>query len=154
MFVENAHSLTMIAHSMCVIKSALQHVNLLQALVIALDQPLFALLKQIQWTLPEFSKAEFAIMLGGLHIEMVSFKRFGKWLSGSGWAEVMCNIEVATQGIAESFLSASHVTCTRRAHQVTATSQHILMSKAYSKYQAKSRETEQEKPVVKRKMEK
>ena len=83
-------------------------------------------------------------MLGGLHIEMASLKMLGKWLSGSGWAEVMCNAGVATQGVAESFLSASHVTRTRRAHQVTAASLHILMSKAYSVYQAKSRENEQE----------
>ena len=41
---------------------------------------------------------------------------------------------------AESFLSASHVTRTRRAHQVTAASLHILMNKAYNEYQAKSRE--------------
>ena len=94
--------------------------------------------------LAEFSEAQFVIMLGGLHIEMASFKMLGKWLSGSGWAEVMCNAGVATQGVAESFLSASHVTRTRRAHQVTAASLHILMSKAYSEYQAKSRENEQE----------
>ena len=144
MFVENAHSLAMIAHSMCVIKSAVQHVNPLQTPVIALDQPLFALAKQIQWKLAEFSEAQFVIMLGGLHIEMASFKMLGKWLSGSGWAEVMCNAGVATQGVAESFLSASHVTRTQRAHQVTAASLHILMSKAYSEYQAKSRENEQE----------
>ena len=83
-------------------------------------------------------------MLGGLHIEMASLKMLGKWLSGSRWAEVMCNAEVATQGVAESFLSASHVTRTRRTHQVTAASLHILMSKADSVYQAKSRENEQE----------
>ena len=58
MFVENAHSLAMIAHSMCVIKSAVQHVNPLQTPVIALDQPLFALAKQIQWKLAEFSEAQ------------------------------------------------------------------------------------------------
>ena len=56
----------------------------------------------------------------------------------------MCNAGVATQGVAESFLLASHVTRTRRAHQVTAASLHILMNKAYSEYQAKSRENEQE----------
>lgn len=83
-------------------------------------------------------------MLGGLHIEMASLKMVGKWLSGSGWAKVMCNAGVATQRVAESFLSASHVTSTRHAHQVTAASLHILMSKAYSVYQAKLRENEQE----------
>ncbi|PFX17994.1 hypothetical protein AWC38_SpisGene17659 [Stylophora pistillata] len=134
----------MIAHNMCMIKAAVHHVNPSQTPVIALDQPLFALAKQIKWPLPELSEAQFVIMLGGLHIEMASLKMVGQWLSGSGWAEVMCNTGVATQGVAESFLSASHVTRTRRAHQVTATSLHVLMSKAYSVYQAKLRENEQE----------
>ena len=144
MFIENAHSLAMISHSMCVIKSAVQHVSSLQIPVIALDQPLFALAKQIQWTLSDFSETQFVFMLGGLQIEMASFKILGKWLSGSGWAGVMCNAGVATQGVAESFLSVSHVTRTQRALQVTAVYLHILMSKAYSEYQAKSRESDQE----------
>ena len=54
MFYENAYSLAMIAHSMKVIKSAVeQHINTSQIPVIAVDQPLFALAKQIQWTLGE-----------------------------------------------------------------------------------------------------
>lgn len=136
MFIENAHSMAMIAHSMRVIKAAVEHVNPSQAPVIALDQPLFALAKQIQWTLPEFSEDKFVVMMGGLHIEMASFKMLGKWLSGSGWPEVMCNAGVATQGVAESFLFASHVARTRRAHQVTAASLYILMDKAYSDYKS------------------
>ena len=96
MFVENAHTLAMIAHRIPVTKSAVQHVNPSHTPVIALDQPLFALAKQLQWTLAEFSEAQFVVMLGGLHIEMASFKMLGKWLSGSGWADVMCNAGVAT----------------------------------------------------------
>ncbi|CAB4019733.1 Hypothetical predicted protein, partial [Paramuricea clavata] len=117
MFLDNAHSMAMIVHSMRVIKVAVEHVNPSQAPVIALDQPLFALAKQIQWKIPEFGEDKFVVMMGGLHIKMASFKMLGKLLSGSGWPEVMCNAGVATQGIAESFLSASHVTRTRRAHQ-------------------------------------
>ena len=49
-------------------------------------------------------------MLGALHIEMASVKMLGKWLRGSGWAGVMYNAGVTTQGVAESFLWASHVT--------------------------------------------
>ena len=82
-------------------------------------------------------------MMGGLHIEMASFKMLGKWLTGCGWSEIMYSAGVATQGIAESFLTASHVTRTRRAHQVTAASLHILKKKAYSAYNDKHEETEQ-----------
>jgi hypothetical protein len=132
MFLDNAHSMAMIAHSMRVIKVAVEHVNPSQAPVIALDQPLFALTKQIQWKIPGFGEYKFVVMMGGLHIEMASFKMLRKWLSGSGWPEVMCNAAVATQGIAESFLSASHVTRTRRAHQVTAASLFILLNTGHT----------------------
>lgn len=61
-----------------------------QTPVIALDQSLFALTKQIQWIIVEFSEVKMASL---------------KWLSGSGWKEVMCNAGVATQEEAESSLS-------------------------------------------------
>ena len=89
MFVENANSFAMIAHSMRVVKSTVEHVNPSQTPVIALDQPLFALAKQIQWTIAEFSEANLVVMLGGLYKEMASLKMLGKWLSGSGWTELM-----------------------------------------------------------------
>lgn len=150
MFVESAHSLAMITHSMRVVKSAVEHVNLSQTPVITLDQLLFALAKQIQWTLAEFSEAKFVVMLEGLHMEVASFKILGKWLSGSGWADVMWSAGVAMQGVAESFLLANHVTRTRQsACQVMAASLHILMNKAHSEYQAKSRENEQENKLSK-----
>ena len=73
-------------------------------------------------------------MLGGLHIEMAAFKLLGDWLDGSGWTSALVAAEVATGGVADSFIKATHVTRTRRAHQVTATCLFILQSKAYSDY--------------------
>ena len=84
MFTEDAHSLAMIAHSAKVIKVAVQHLNPLQTPAIALDQPLYALAKQIHCTLPEFDEDKFLAMMGGLHIEMASLEMLGKWLSGCG----------------------------------------------------------------------
>lgn len=49
LFLENAHSAPMILHGMNVIRSAVELVNPGQTRVIAMDQPLFALAKQIQW---------------------------------------------------------------------------------------------------------
>ena len=129
---------------MKVIKAAVQHLNPLQTPVITLDQSLYALAKQIQWTLLEFDEHKFLAMMGGLHIEMASLQMLGKWLTGCGWSEIMYSAGVATQGIAESFLTASHVTRTWRAHQVIAASLHILQKKkAYSAYKDKLEETEQ-----------
>lgn len=127
----------MIAHSMKVIKSAVEHVNPTQIPVIALDQPLFALAKQIQWTFGhEYNEDKFVFMLGGLHIEMSAFKVLGKWLTGSGWTQTLCSAGVATQGVADSFLAAKHLTRTRRAHQITAASLYVLMVKGYEAFTA------------------
>ena len=144
MFYENANSLAMIARSMKVIKSAVEHINPSQIPVIAVDHPLFAMAKQIQWTLGEmYSEDQYVIMLGGLSIEMAAFKMLGKWLSCSGWAEALCNAGVATQGVADSFLAASHLTLTRRVHQVTAASLYVLMCEGYEEYLAKVDSNEQ-----------
>ena len=69
---------------------------------------------------------------GGLHIEMAAFKLLGDWLDGSGWTSPLVAAEVATGGVADYFIKATHVTRTRWAHQVTATCLFILQSKAYS----------------------
>lgn len=124
---------------MKVIKSAVQHINPSQIPVIAVDQPLFALATQIQWKLGEiYNEDQYVIMLGGLHIEMAAFKMLGKWLNCSGWAEALCNANVA-----DSFLAASHLTRTRRGHQVIAASLNLLMSKGYEEYLAKVDDNQQ-----------
>ncbi|KAL8614538.1 hypothetical protein ACOMHN_066368 [Nucella lapillus] len=66
-------------------------------------------------------------MFGGLHIEMAALRTLGDWLQGSGWVQA----EIAT---AYSFLRASHVLRTRRAHQVTAAALYILQHRAYKHY--------------------
>ena len=57
-----------------VIAKAIQYINLNQVPVIAVDQPLYSLAKQIQWTWVE-TKGEdkFLIMFGGLHIDITTF---------------------------------------------------------------------------------
>ena len=72
-------------------------------------------------------------MFGGLYIEMAAFKVLGKWLETSGWTRALSQAEVASSGTADSFLKASHVTKTRRAHQVTC-SLFILLRAAYNEY--------------------
>lgn len=73
-------------------------------------------------------------MLGGLHIKMAAFKLLGDWLDGSGWTSALVAAEVASEGVADPFIKATHVTRTRRAHQVTAACLFILQSKAYNDY--------------------
>jgi len=101
--------------------------------VIAVDQPLYAISKLIQWNWPSnYGEEQFVILLGGLHIEMAALKVLGDWLEDSGWIEALVQANVASAGTAESFLKASHVKRTRLVHEVTASSLHILLKKAYA----------------------
>ena len=75
LFLDNAHSVAMIRHSMTIVQAAVQHLNPGQIPVIAADQPLYALAKQIQWTSPAtLGEDHFVVMFGGLHIEMAILK--------------------------------------------------------------------------------
>ena len=65
----------MIKHSMDIVQTSVQYLNPGQILVLAADQSLFALAKQIQWTWPTtHGEDQFVIMFGGLHIEMAVLK--------------------------------------------------------------------------------
>ena len=120
---------------MMVIKKSVEFINPGQTPVITADQPLFALLKQAQWTWPnQCGEDKFVIVLGGLHQEMAAYKVLGDWLKDSGWIEALDESKVATPGTAESFLIGSHVSKTRHAHEVTACTLFILMKNAYEEY--------------------
>ena len=68
----------MIRHSMDVVKNAVEHVHPGQTPVVTLDQPLFALAKQIQWKWPEeYGEDQFVTMFDGLHIQMTALKTLG-----------------------------------------------------------------------------
>lgn len=132
LFPDDSKSVAMIRHSMDMIKKAVQELNPTQVPVITLDQPLYAIAKLIQWNWPDtYGEKHFITVLGGLHIEMASLKVIGDWLEDSGWVEALVQ---ASAGTAESFLKASHVTQTRHAHQVTASSLHILLKNSYASY--------------------
>ena len=144
LFAEEASSPSMLRHCLEVIKSAVWHVNPGQTPVISIDQPLYAKLKQLQWSMPSlYGEDKFVLLMGGLHTEMTGYKVLGHWLEGSGWVEVLQEAEVATPGIAESFIKASHVTRTRHAHHITACALYILLKKAYDAYVANNSDSAQ-----------
>ena len=135
LFPDNSKSAAMIRHSMDVINEAVQEINPGQVPVITLDQPLYAIAKQIQWNWPaNYGEKHFIIILGGLHIEMTALKVIGDWLEDSGWVEALVQANVASAGTADSFLKATHITKTRHAHEVTASSLYILLKKAYTQH--------------------
>ena len=70
-------------------------------------------------------------MFGGLHLEMGMWKMLGHYLASSGWTIALTDAGIATVGTADSFLKTSHLTRTRRAHQLTCVALHILQQKSY-----------------------
>lgn len=134
LFKEKAASIAMVKHGMTVISKITEHCNSGQIPVMVVDQPLFALAKFIQWKWPDtLGENVFTVMLGGLHIEMSMWRVVGDLLDESGWVELLTEADVASSGTADSFLSASHLTKTRRAHQVTALALSVLQQEAYSR---------------------
>ena len=120
-------------------------INKMPIPVMAADQPLYAIAKQIQWQWPEqYGEDKFIVMFGGLHIEMASLKLLGDKLKSSGWTEALAEAEVATSGTADSFLSASNVVKTRQAHLITASSLYGLMKDAFSNSEGQFEDKEQE----------
>ena len=135
LFPDQAKSIAMIRHAMDIIKLSVNLLNPDQVPVIAFNQPLFAVAKEIQWNWSDsYGEDKFMIMFGGLHIEMAFLKVIGGWLEGSGWTTALADANVATPGTAESFIKAASITRSRRAHQVTACCLFILLQKAHTKY--------------------
>ena len=135
LFVDSVHTVAMNRHSMDVVKNAVEHVNPGQTTVVTLDQPLFALAKQIQWKWPEkYGEDKMVVVFGGVHIKMSALKTPSDWLQGSGWVQALVQSEIATPGTADSFLRGAHVTRTRRAHKIIAKAIHILQHRAYERH--------------------
>ena len=80
LFCEGSKSAAMIRHAMGVIKQAVNHVNPNETPVVALDQPLYAIAKLIQWNWSDiYGEEKFVIMMGTLHIEMTALKTLGMY---------------------------------------------------------------------------
>lgn len=77
-----------------------------QTAVIACDEPLFAIVKELQYAHPE-QYGNLVPMMGGLHIEMAMLKCIGQWLEGSEWD--IAAADIATKGVAQSFLTGSQI---------------------------------------------
>ena len=118
---EKAATIAMIKHGMNILKQITSYLNPGQTPVMAFDQPLFALAKYVQWSWPQLlGESCFLVMFGGLHIEMALWSTIGDFLDSSGCTTALCEADIATSGVADSFLKVSHLTRTRRSHQITA----------------------------------
>ena len=84
--IANAIRSTYQWHLLDVIKKVTELVHPGQAPVVAMDQPLFTIAKNIQWKWPSvYGESKFVIMFGRLHIELAALKTAGNLLESSGW---------------------------------------------------------------------
>ncbi|KAJ8379036.1 hypothetical protein AAFF_G00232050 [Aldrovandia affinis] len=138
---DQAHSVATVKHVMDKIKEIVAFLNPGQVPVIAADQPIYAVAKQVQWHWPEiYGEDKFVIMFGGLHIEMAALKSIGTLLQDSGWTGALVEAGIASPGTADSFLTVSSITRTRQMHQITGCSLYKLLKAAHMDY---SKETDE-----------
>ena len=56
----------------------------------------------------------------------------GQLLEGSGWIELLAEAGITTSGVAQSFLTTSHIKKTRRSHEFTLAALYLLKREAFS----------------------
>ena len=132
---DQAHSIATVKHVMDKVQDIVAFLNPGQIPVITADQPIYAVVKQVQWNWPEqYEEDKYLAMFGGLHIEMAALRSIGTLLQDSGWTGALVEAGMASSGTADSFLSAASVTRIRQMHQVTACSLYKLLKAAYTDY--------------------
>ena len=106
-----------------------------------MDQPLFAIAKQIQWKNPDlYGEGNFLVMMGGLHIEMAFLKCLGDWLAHCGWENMLVEADITSPGKAQAMLKGAHITRPRYAHQVTSCALHVTKMQAMRSTYTRPRE--------------
>ena len=126
LFRGNAHSVAMVKHGMDVIMKATELVNPAQIPVLTLDQSLYTIAKQMQWSWPSiYAEEKYVVLMGGLHIDL---------LEESGRAAFMAFANVTTEGRADTLQSGSHTSRAQWAHRVSAVALFCLQSQAFMAY--------------------
>lgn len=112
LFKESSTDPAMILHAMCLVMKSVAYLNPSQKPVITGDQPIYAIMKKMQWSHPNLV-GNMVVMLGGFHIEKHLLKCLGDILERSGWSTAIVEAGIARQGTADALLKATHVTRSR-----------------------------------------
>ena len=103
-----------------------------QTSVLGADQPLYAIIKLIQWQFPDtLGEDKLVVIMGTLHIEDNKHLMIGKLQHDTGWDIILSQAEVLTSGRAQSTLDEYHIKHTRYAHQVSLVALYVLKQSAY-----------------------
>ena len=102
MFHEKARTHATILHAMEIVENAAKWFDERQTPIIAMDQPLYALAKEIQWSSSTpYTDENYVVVLGGLHIEMCVLKLLGDWLDKCSWDSTLVQASITTAGKAK-----------------------------------------------------
>jgi hypothetical protein len=135
LFPDKAASASSMMHAITLTMQGTEFLNPGQTGVLGADQPLYALIKLIQWQYHDIvGEDKLIAMMGALHIEDKMHLMAGKLLHDSGWTTILSQAEVLTSGRAQSALNKHHIKRTRYAHQVSLISLSLLKHTAYSEY--------------------
>ena len=75
MFPDEECTVTMTRHCFEVIHAAMQYINPGQIPVMSMEQPLFAKMKQLQWSMDTmYGEDKCVLLFGGHHIELAFYK--------------------------------------------------------------------------------
>ena len=115
LFGENADTPTMVKQSKNILISITLYPSPHQISDIAGDCPIFAKAKYIQWTWPStHGEEKIVIMFEGLSM----WNMLGDYLAECGWTVTLSEAGIASSGVADGLLNASHLTKTWHAHQI------------------------------------
>ena len=135
LFADKAASASSMKHAMELTIQGTEFLNPGQTSVLGADQPLYAIIKQLQWQyLDTLGENKIVAMMGALHIEDKMHLMMGKLLCDSGWTTILTQAQILTSGRAESTLNEHHIKRTRYCHQVSLMGLYILKQDAYLEY--------------------
>ena len=92
LFTQSATDPKMILHAMELVRKCTEHLNPSQISVITGDQPVYAIMKALQWS--QNSVRDMVVILGGFHTEKHSIQAIGDILQGSGWTHALTEVGI------------------------------------------------------------
>ncbi|KAK3730138.1 hypothetical protein QZH41_015848 [Actinostola sp. cb2023] len=107
----------MIRHAIYVVGQTVRFLNPGQVSILDCDQPKKSP-KKSNGTGHRRMVRKSLWLCSGVFTELAALKAIGNWIEDSGWTNALVQAEVTNPGTADSFLKASHVSCTRHAHQI------------------------------------
>lgn len=91
----------------------------LQAVVVVVDQAIYAKMQVIQWQTPNFTKC-MVVCLGAFHTLMMAMACIGKRFGDAGLNDILTEAEVVASGPINGVISGHHYNCGVRAHKLLA----------------------------------